>query len=102
MSSGKVIVIEMKLIMSDTGQVKEFLNNSLFSWIAYNKNEPKKEFVLFDNYYKAPHFHIDQKNNRSFFNWVSEEQSQALFLAKVKERFGDFLQIKKIIKVKLK
>ncbi|KLL03397.1 MAG: hypothetical protein MRERV_42c019 [Mycoplasmataceae bacterium RV_VA103A] len=89
----------MKLEFSDPRK-KRFPINCKFSWIACNKNNPKKEFVLFDNCQKLPHFHIDEKKKYTFFNWMSEEQAQALFLAKVKEKFGKPLQVKKIIKIK--
>lgn len=98
MSSGKIIIVEMKLEFSDPKK-KRFPNNCKFSWFAGNKDNPKQEFVLFDNCQKFPHFHVDKKKEYTFFNWESEPQAQSLFLERVKEKFGKPLQVKKIIKI---
>lgn len=93
MSSGLTIILEMKLVKL-ASQVS-FPINGKFSWIACNKDKPDEEFVLFDNYHKPPHFHIDRKDEFTFFTWKSNQQAQRLFWEKVEKKFGYFLtQIK--------
>lgn len=65
MNSGITIILEMKLTKS--ASQSHFPANSKFSWIACNKDSPQEDFVLFDNYHKSPHFHIDSKNKFAFF-----------------------------------
>lgn len=91
MSSSKTIILEMKLELLSMNR-KNFPENYKFSWIDCNKDNPEEEFILFDNYHKAPHFHIDQKKEFTFFAWISKEQTQALFFAKVEAKFGSFLR----------
>ena len=89
MSSGATIILEMKLTKS-TSQFR-FPANSKFSWIACNKDRPQEEFILFDNYHKPPHFHIDSQEKFTFFTWTSREEAQALFFEQVEKKFGYFL-----------
>ena len=89
MSSGLTIILEMKLTKF-TGQ-SNFPINDKFSWIACNKDNPQAEFILFDNYHKPPHFHIDNKEKFTFFTWTSRENAQSLFFEQVERKFGSFL-----------
>ncbi|KLL01717.1 MAG: hypothetical protein MRERC_10c037 [Mycoplasmataceae bacterium RC_NB112A] len=61
----------------------EFPQGYKFSWIAYNVKILKKN--IRENRF------IDILNDREgFFEWVSVDETEKLFLAKIRERFGHF------------
>lgn len=90
MSSGKIIILEMKLFKLPNIKMKEFPEDYKFNWIAVNKDNPD-ELVLFDNHHgKAPHYH--RNGEEEFFIWTSKSQVQELFFAEVRKSFGEFLR----------
>lgn len=89
LSSGKEIVIEMKLFLMANKSKEEYPEDYQFTWIAFNKNNPQEK-VLFDNHHgKPPHYHIDLDFSH-YFEWITLSHSISLFRQKVIERFGEF------------
>ena len=88
-AAGHIIRIKMKLWQLSEPYGTEFPQGYKFSWIAYNVKNPQREYVLIDNHKgKELHYHIDDQEE--FFKWVSIDETEKLFLAKVQERFGYF------------
>src|SRR4051794_40948205 len=88
-TSGKEIVIEMKLSLVTDQIKKEYPEGYKLSWIAFNKDNPQ-ERVLFDNHFgKVPHYHIDNHPSQTL-TWISLSHTLSLFHQKTRERFGTF------------
>jgi hypothetical protein len=60
-SSGKVVILELKLIKLPHINKKEYPEDYKFSLMACNK-ENSQEFIRLDNHHnKPPHWHDDKK-----------------------------------------
>lgn len=91
-SEGYEISLKMRLWKIPFGKKSpDFPESYKFSWIAFNVEKPKQEFVLFDNHRnKPPHYHVDNKKDYIFFTWTSRKNAEKLFFQKAQERFGYF------------
>lgn len=88
MSSGKTIILEMKLFKLPNIQKKEFPEDHKFNWIAVSKDDPS-ELVLFDNHHgKAPHYH--RNGEEVFFTEFPKNKPKNYFLLKFKRDLVNF------------
>lgn len=90
----RIIVMKMDLYeLPETELINSSSSHYRFSWIAFDKEEPAMR-VLFDCHPpKGPHFHIDEDKRGQSFTWSSLPAAIQLFYLKVKERFGELLEI---------
>lgn len=91
MSSGEVIVIEIKLQKLMGINKPEHPEDFKISWMAFNKLNPK-ELVRIDNHRNKP-LHYHRNGHEGFIPWESLEQTWKLFQQKIVQRFGDFEKI---------
>ena len=88
-SSGKVIILELKLIKLPYINKKEYPEDYKFSLMACNKNDPQEFFRLDNHHDKPPHWHDNEQ--WEFFEWVSLEETWKFFYQKVQNKFGQIL-----------
>ncbi|WNE40530.1 MAG: hypothetical protein GBAus27B_000597 [Mycoplasmataceae bacterium] len=94
MSSGQVIVVEIKLQKLIGINKPEYPEDYKINWIAFNKEIPH-ELVRVDNHHnKFLHFHYDEQEE--FIEWKSLEQTWKLFQQKIIQKFGNFEKTEKI------
>ena len=88
MSSGKVIIVEIKLQKLIGINKPEYPEDYKINWIAFNKLVPQ-ELVRIDNHHnKTLHYH--RNGHEEFIYWKSLEKTWKLFYHKIIERFGNF------------
>ena len=91
MSSGKVIVVEVKLQKLIAINKPEYPEDYKINWIAFNKIVPQ-ELVRVDNHHnKVLHCHYN--GDEKFISWESLEKTWKLFYQKIVEKFGNFEKI---------
>lgn len=86
---GFEVEVRMDVYQIPNPEGLKFPEGYRFSWIAFDRYNPKNR-VLFDCHPpKGPHFHVDDEKDGQSFVWVSLEASMDLFWEKVWLRFGE-------------